>query len=104
LKQRSCAQDYFVAVKAGALFPAGALDYSGAALTSPGETTERHRAVAGQRQCLVETNVVALFQIQDSMNDLRGLVNAARRPYFVGIRAASRPRPGGFHEKDRWCL
>jgi len=34
------AGDYVAAVKAGALFPKGALDYSGAALTSPGESTE----------------------------------------------------------------
>ena len=34
------AQDYVDAVKSGELFPKGALDYSGAALTSPGETTE----------------------------------------------------------------
>jgi len=34
------AQDYVAAVKAGSLFPEGALDYSGAGLTSPGETTE----------------------------------------------------------------
>lgn len=34
------AQDYVAAVKGGALFPKGARDYSGAALTSPGETTE----------------------------------------------------------------
>lgn len=34
------AKDYVAAVKAGALFPEGAKDYSGAALTSPGETTE----------------------------------------------------------------
>ena len=34
------ARDYVAAVKAGSLFPEGALDYSGAGLTSPGETTE----------------------------------------------------------------
>ena len=34
------AKDYVAAVKAGALFPEGALDYSGAGLTSPGERAE----------------------------------------------------------------
>ena len=32
--------DYVAAVRKGSLFPAGALDYSGPGLTSPGETTE----------------------------------------------------------------
>src|SRR5438445_11387527 len=32
------ANDYVAAVKAGSLFPEGALDYSGSGLTSPGET------------------------------------------------------------------
>jgi hypothetical protein len=32
--------DYVAAVKAGSLFPKGALDYSGPGLTSPGETVE----------------------------------------------------------------
>jgi len=40
LPERMRAQDYVAAVKAGALFPEGALDYSGAGLTSPGEKTE----------------------------------------------------------------
>jgi hypothetical protein len=40
LPQGMRAEDYVAAVKAGALFPEGAQDYSGAALTSPGETTE----------------------------------------------------------------
>jgi hypothetical protein len=34
------ANDYVAAVKAGSLFPEGALDYSGPGLTSPGETAE----------------------------------------------------------------
>jgi Sulfocyanin (SoxE) domain len=34
------ANDYMTAVKAGSLFPAGALDYSGPGLTSPSETAE----------------------------------------------------------------
>jgi len=34
------ARDYVAAVKAGSLFPEGALDYSGAGLTSPGESAE----------------------------------------------------------------
>ena len=34
------AEDYVAAVKAGSLFPEGALDYAGAGLTSPGEMTE----------------------------------------------------------------
>ena len=34
------ASDYVAAVKGGSLFPEGALDYSGAGLTSPGETAE----------------------------------------------------------------
>ncbi len=34
------ADDYVAAVKAGSLFPEGALDYSGPGLTSPGETVE----------------------------------------------------------------
>jgi hypothetical protein len=34
------AEDYFAAVKAGSMFPEGALDYAGAGLTSPGKTTE----------------------------------------------------------------
>ena len=34
------AADYVAAVKAGALFPKGALDYSGAGLTSPGQAVE----------------------------------------------------------------
>ncbi len=34
------AQDYVAAVKAGALFPQGALDYSGPGLISPGQTTQ----------------------------------------------------------------
>jgi hypothetical protein len=34
------AEGYFAAVKAGAMFPEGALDYAGAGLTSPGQTTE----------------------------------------------------------------
>ena len=34
------AEDYVAAVKKGSLFPEGALDYSGAGLTSPGETAE----------------------------------------------------------------
>jgi hypothetical protein len=34
------ASDYLAQVKAGELFPKGALDYSGAGLTSPGEGTE----------------------------------------------------------------
>jgi len=34
------ADDYMAAVKAGSLFPEGALDYSGPGLTSPGETAE----------------------------------------------------------------
>jgi hypothetical protein len=33
-------EDYVAAVKAGSSFPQGALDYSGAGLTSPGETAE----------------------------------------------------------------
>jgi uncharacterized cupredoxin-like copper-binding protein len=32
--------DYSAAVKAGSLFPKGAMDYSGAGLTSPGESVE----------------------------------------------------------------
>ncbi|HET7063431.1 MAG TPA: hypothetical protein VFI49_04080 [Rudaea sp.] len=34
------AEDYVAAVKAGSLFPEGGLDYSGAGLTSPGQTAE----------------------------------------------------------------
>jgi len=34
------AENYVAAVKKGSLFPAGALDYSGPGLTSPGETAE----------------------------------------------------------------
>ena len=34
------AEGYVAAVKAGSLFPEGALDYAGAGLTSPGQTTE----------------------------------------------------------------
>jgi len=40
LAQGMSAEDYVAAVKAGSLFPAGALDYSGPGLTSPGEATE----------------------------------------------------------------
>lgn len=40
LPQGVSANDYVEAVKSGALFPEGALDYSGPGLTSPGETVE----------------------------------------------------------------
>lgn len=40
LPQGMTASDYLAQVKAGELFPKGALDYSGAGLTSPGEGTE----------------------------------------------------------------
>ena len=40
LPQGMTADDYVAAVRAGSDFPAGALDYSGAGLTSPGESTE----------------------------------------------------------------
>jgi hypothetical protein len=40
LPPETSADDYFVAVKRGTLFPKGALDYSGPGLISPGERTE----------------------------------------------------------------
>lgn len=40
LPQGMTADDYVAAVRAGSLFPAGALDYSGPGLTSPGERLE----------------------------------------------------------------
>jgi len=40
LPENMSALDFVAAVKAGSLFPKGALDYSGAGLTSPGETVE----------------------------------------------------------------
>ncbi len=40
LPRKMNANDYWAAVKAGSLFPQGALDYSGAGLMSPGATAE----------------------------------------------------------------
>jgi hypothetical protein len=40
LPQGMTADDYVAAVRAGSLFPAGSLDYSGPGLTSPGESVE----------------------------------------------------------------
>jgi hypothetical protein len=40
LPQGMSVDDYIAAVRAGSLFPAGALDYSGPGLTSPGEKVE----------------------------------------------------------------
>jgi len=40
LPQGKTADDYVAEVRAGSSFPAGALDYSGPGLTSPGESTE----------------------------------------------------------------
>ena len=40
LGENMTSDDYVAAVKAGADFPDGALDYSGPGLASPGETTE----------------------------------------------------------------
>ncbi len=40
LPQGVSAADFVAAVKSGALFPKGALDYSGPGLTSPGESIE----------------------------------------------------------------
>lgn len=40
LPKGTAADDYAAAVRAGSLFPEGALDYSGVGLTSPGETAE----------------------------------------------------------------
>jgi hypothetical protein len=40
LAQGMSADDYVAAIKAGSLFPEGALDYSGPGLTSPGQSTE----------------------------------------------------------------
>jgi len=47
------AAGYVAAVKAGSLFPKGALDYSGPGLTSPGETTELWLRVDPGRYILI---------------------------------------------------
>src|SRR5689334_10358641 len=47
------AADYLAAVKAGELFPKGALDYSGAGLTSPGEGTELWLALEAGEYVLI---------------------------------------------------
>lgn len=47
------ASDYVAAVKNGSLFPEGALDYSGAGLTSPGETAEMWLSVDPGRYILI---------------------------------------------------
>ncbi len=66
------AKAYVAAVKAGSLFPEGALDYSGPGLTSPGETTELWLKVDPGNYVIIcwngnhdTTTPVHSFQVQD---------------------------------------